>query len=74
MVGKSRAKPFVYPRQIAMYLARSHTSLSFHDLGRVFGRDHTTVLHAVQRIMDDLAKKDTALQFDIKRLEDELFK
>ena len=74
MVGKSRAKPFVYPRQIAMYLARSHTSLSFPDLGRVFGRDHTTVLHAVQRIMDDLAKKDTALQFDIKRLEDELFK
>lgn len=73
ILGKSRAKPFVYPRQIAMYLARSHTSLSFPDLGRVFGRDHTTVLHAVQRIMDDKSK-DPQLQCDIKRLEDELFK
>ena len=74
MTGKSRAKPYAYPRQIAMYLARIHTDLSFPDLGRVFGRDHTTVLHAHQRITTDLQKKDTTLQFDIKRIEDQLFK
>ena len=73
ILGKSRLKTFVYPRQIAMYLARSHTSLSFPDLGRVFGRDHTTVLHAVQRIMDDKSK-DPQLQCDLRRLEEELFK
>ena len=74
MLGKSRAKPFAYPRQIAMYLARTHTALSFPDLGRVFGRDHTTVLHGYQRIMDDLLKKDMNLEMDIKRLEEELMK
>ena len=74
MMGKSRAKPYVYPRQIAMYLARTHSSLSFPDLGRAFGRDHTTVLHAVQKITDDLQKKDIGLQADIKRLEEKLFK
>lgn len=74
ILGKSRAKPFAYPRQIAMYLARSHTTLSYPDLGRAFGKDHTTVLHGVQRIMDDLAKKDQSLQNDIKRLEDQLLK
>ena len=74
MIGKSRAKPYVYPRQIAMYLARTHSSLSFPDLGRAFGRDHTTVLHAVQRIMNDIQKKDVGLQADIKRLEEKLFK
>ena len=74
ILGKSRAKPFAYPRQIAMYLARSHTTLSYPDLGRAFGKDHTTVLHGVQRIMDDLAKKDPELQHNIKRLEEELLK
>lgn len=73
LMGKSRAKPFVYPRQIAMYLARSHTSLSFPDLGRAFGRDHTTVLHAVQRINDEKNNGNTMLENDIKRLEDKLF-
>ena len=74
ILSKSRAKPLAYPRQIAMYLARSHTPLSYPDLGRAFGKDHTTVLHGVQRIMDDLAKKDPELQDNIKHLEDELLK
>ena len=74
MMGKSRAKPIAHPRQIAMYLARSHTSLSFPDLERIFERDHTTVLYAVRKIKDGLANKDSYLEMDIKRLEDELFK
>lgn len=74
MMGKSRAKPIAHPRQIAMYLARSHTSLSFPDLERIFERDHTTVLYAVRKIKDGLANKESYLEMDIKRLEDELFK
>ena len=39
------------PRQVDMYLARQLTSDSFADIGRSFGgKDHTTVLHAVQKI------------------------
>ena len=75
LLGKSRAKPYVYPRQIAMYLVRHHTSLSFPEIGRAFKRDHTTVLSADQRITKGLAEKqDATLQSDIKRLEDELAK
>jgi chromosomal replication initiator protein len=49
--GPRRTKQVVVPRQIAMYLAREHTSLSLPEIGKRFGnRDHTTVLHAVRRV------------------------
>ena len=73
IMGKSRAKPFVYPRQIAMYLARLHTSLSFPDLARAFNRDHSTIMSGVTKIKASLTNKDTNLEYDIKRLEDKLF-
>ncbi|RDX23481.1 helix-turn-helix domain-containing protein, partial [Bifidobacterium breve] len=42
IVGSSRTKNVVIPRQIAMYLAREMTSMSLMDIGEVFGgRDHT---------------------------------
>ena len=74
LLSKSRTKPIVYPRQIAMYLARTHTSLSYPDLGRAFKRDHSTIMNGVANVKKALSDKDTELQFDIKRLEDELFK
>jgi chromosomal replication initiator protein len=39
-----------FPRQIAMYLARQLTHASLAEVGRAFGKDHTTVLHAVDKI------------------------
>ena len=49
--GQSRVKDTAVARQVAMYLIRSQTNLSLNDIGREFGnRDHTTVLHAIQRI------------------------
>lgn len=74
LLSKSRTKPIVYPRQIAMYLARTHTSLSYPDLGRAFKRDHSTIMNGVANVKKALSDKDAELQFDIKRLEDELFK
>ena len=73
IMGRSRKKELSYPRKIAMYLARTHTSLSLPDLGRAFGgRDHTTVLSAVQAIVNDL-KTDNELQLNIKTIEKKLF-
>ena len=46
----SRARAVARPRQIAMFLAREVTDHSLPRIGRHFGRDHTTVLHAVRRI------------------------
>ena len=49
--GKSRQRPLVTARQIAMYLFRDLTDLSYPAIAREFGgRDHTTVIHAVDKI------------------------
>ncbi len=49
--GQSRVKDTATARQVAMYLIRSQTTLSLNDIGREFSnRDHTTVLHAINRV------------------------
>jgi chromosomal replication initiator protein len=51
MRAKNRTKAVAFPRQIAMYLARQLTHASLSEVGRAFGgKDHTTVLHAVEKI------------------------
>lgn len=60
--GKKRTRNLAYPRQIAMYLARELTDASLPKIGEEFGgRDHTTVLHAWEKITQDL-QKDPELQ------------
>ena len=49
--GKSRQRPLVAARQEAMYVFRELTDLSYPAIARLFGgRDHTTVIHAVEKI------------------------
>jgi len=49
--AKTRTKAIAFPRQVAMYLARQLTHSSLAEIGRAFGgKDHTTVLHAVDKI------------------------
>lgn len=48
--GPSRKQPLVLCRQVAMYLCRDLTDLSLPKIGDLFHRDHTTVLHAVDRV------------------------
>jgi chromosomal replication initiator protein len=49
--GRSRQRPLVTGRQIAMYVFRELTDLSYPGIARIFGgRDHTTVIHAVEKI------------------------
>jgi chromosomal replication initiator protein len=48
---KTNAAKIVYPRQIAMYIAKEMTSASLPEIGRAFGgKHHTTVLHSVEKI------------------------
>ena len=56
--GQGRAKDISMARQIAMYLIRRMTNLSLKEIGKEFdGRDHTTVLHSIERI-EDMSKND----------------
>ncbi len=51
ITGGSRRRPLVDARQIAMFVTRNMTDLSYPEIGRAFGnRDHTTVIHAVRKI------------------------
>jgi chromosomal replication initiator protein len=51
MKSKKRTKALVLPRQLAMYLSRDLTELSYPEIGRHFGgKDHTTIMHACKKI------------------------
>ncbi|MEM6572185.1 MAG: chromosomal replication initiator protein DnaA, partial [Planctomycetota bacterium] len=55
--SKRRTKVLAFPRQVAMYLARKVTRHSLEEIGGFFGgRDHTTVLYAVEKIEGEVAK------------------
>jgi chromosomal replication initiator protein len=58
MKAKSNAKPIAFPRQVAMYLCRKLTALSYPEIGRLFNdKHHSTVMHSVEKI-ERLAEDD----------------
>ena len=66
--GKKRTKSVVLPRQIAMYIARNITDFSTTEIGYEFGgRDHTTVMHSVQRV-EGMIQSDIAVSNSIQNL------
>jgi chromosomal replication initiator protein len=63
LLRQSRRKEFVKPRQIAMFLMREQLENSFPSIGEHFGgRDHTTVMHAVDKINKLIAEKESMKQ------------
>ncbi len=58
MDSKKRTKKVTQPRQVAMYLCRELTDASFPKIGEAFGgRDHSTVVHACQKITEELSQQ-----------------
>ncbi len=55
IIGNKRSSKIVYPRQIAMYLCRTMLDIPLTQVGSYIGnRDHTTVIHGINKIQDDL--------------------
>ena len=72
VLGASRHKNVLLPRQVAMYLARVLTEWSFPKIAESFGgRNHTTVIHACRKI-EKLMKNDAQLRQTIRDLQSEL--
>jgi chromosomal replication initiator protein len=70
--AKNNSRAIVYPRQIAMYLAKHLTEASLPEIGRQFGgKHHTTVLHSVEKI-DEQRKTDKDLNRLINKLTEQL--
>ena len=55
--GQSRSKVPAEARQIAIYLVRKLTTLSFPEIGKEFGRNHTTVMYSVEKVEQQLAEE-----------------
>jgi chromosomal replication initiator protein len=69
---KKRSKDRSFPRHVAIYLARQLTDNSLQKIGQDFGgRDHSTVLHAQEKITS-LVQEDSVLQIVIKELEEKI--
>jgi chromosomal replication initiator protein len=70
--AKNNSRAIVYPRQIAMYLAKHLTEASLPEIGRQFGgKHHTTVLHSVEKI-DGVRKTDKDLNRLLNKLTEQL--
>ncbi|MCR4280648.1 MAG: chromosomal replication initiator protein DnaA [Candidatus Komeilibacteria bacterium] len=73
LLGSSRRKELVVPRQIAMWLMREELKSSYPAIGQEFGgRDHTTAIHACNKI-EDAAKTDGKMKSDIDLLRQQLY-
>ena len=73
MKSKRRDKHIVFPRQVAMFLVREETPSSLPAIGQAFGgRDHTTALHSIEKIMNEL-KEDERLRYDMRTLRERLY-
>lgn len=60
LIGQTRIAKVITPRQVAFWIMRHHTAMSFPMIGKfVGGRDHTTVLHGVAKIEDRLKHDET---------------
>lgn len=73
MQSKSRKKKFSFPRQVAMYLSRKHTEETLADIGKVFNRDHSTVMHSI-KVISGLSRRDNSVSAQIDLLSDKVSK
>ena len=73
LIEKGRKKEVVEPRQIAMYLLRDILDMSYPYIGEKLGRDHTTAIHAVEKINQEI-NKNSSLSQKVNLIKESLFK
>ncbi len=64
--GSQKSKGIAEARQVAMYLVRKLTNLSLPDIGKEFGKDHSTVLYNIRKVEMALKNNDTEMQNNIR--------
>ena len=73
LLGRDRSQKIAEPRQVAMYLLRKETDASLPEIGQVLGgRDHTTVMYAVQKIANEIEMK-TDLRKHVVNVKQQLY-
>jgi chromosomal replication initiator protein len=73
LLGRDRSQKIAQPRQVAMYLLRKETDASLPQIGEVLGgRDHTTVMYAIEKIAGDIETK-TDLRKRVVNIKQQLY-
>ena len=62
LCSRSRKRTIAFPRQMAMYLTRKFTNQSLADIGTIYNRDHSTVLHAIKTITREMSQQASVRQ------------
>ncbi len=65
LLSKNKSQEYIVPRQIAMYMVREMTNLSFPQIGKFFGKDHSTIMHATKKLEEKM-KTDNDLKTQIQ--------
>ncbi len=74
LLGRDRTKEVAHPRQIAMYLLREEAKISFPQIGEVLGgRDHSTVMSAIEKIKTQYDNGEGRVRKDIDSLRHQLY-
>lgn len=74
LLSRDRTRDVAHPRQIAMYLLREDAKISFPQIGEVLGgRDHSTVMSAIEKIKEQIRNGDGRVQKDIDFLRHQLY-
>jgi chromosomal replication initiator protein len=68
LLSKSQSQECSLPRQIAMYLCREELRLPFQTIGRIFSRDHSTVMTSIRQIEKKLETSDKELFFSLSEI------
>ena len=73
LTSKRRTRSLTVPRQVAMYLIKTHLDLPYSEIGDLFGgRDHSTVIHSVNKVEAEMAQ-DASFRGRVQRLQQDLF-
>lgn len=67
MQSRSRKKSIAFPRQVAMFLSRKYTEETLADIGKVFNRDHSTVMHSI-KVVSGLTRRDNSVSAQLDLL------
>jgi chromosomal replication initiator protein len=73
LVSRGRKKEVVEPRQIAMFLLRDILEMSYPYIGEKLGRDHTTAIHAVEKINQEI-NRNSSLSEKITSIKEAIYK
>lgn len=72
ILGKSQKQECVIPRQIAIYLCRTHLKMPFEKIGQIFSRDHSTIMTSVKIVQKKLDQEDKETSHSLKEISEKI--